>query len=73
MADKLMPIGVTRYKLSQADLRSCANDVENLQSALSQYSGFDGSDIVTLLDDTATRSHNARGTRRGSPSSFCRD
>ena len=57
MANKLMRIGVNRDQISQADLRSCVNDVENLQPVLTQYSGFGGSDIVTFLDDTATKAN----------------
>jgi hypothetical protein len=55
MANKAVLIGVNRYKIPGADLRGCVNDVKNLQSVLSQYYGFGGGDMVTLLDDKATK------------------
>ena len=55
MANRAVLIGVNRYKIPGADLRGCVNDVKNLQSVLTQYYGFGGSDITTLLDDKATK------------------
>ena len=55
MAKKAVLIGVNRYRIPGADLRGCVNDVKNMQSVLSQYYGFGSSDMVTLLDDKATK------------------
>jgi len=55
MANKAVLIGVNRYKIPGADLRGCVNDVKNMQSVLTQYYGFGSQDMVTLLDDKATK------------------
>ena len=55
MANRAVMIGVNRYKIPGANLRGCVNDVKNLQSVLTQYYGFGGSDITTLLDGKATK------------------
>lgn len=55
MAKKAVLIGVNRYQIPGADLRGCVNDVKNLSSVLTQHYGFGSSDVMTLLDDKATK------------------
>ena len=55
MAKRAVLIGVNRYRIPGADLRGCVNDVQNMQSALVQHYGFARGDIVTLLDNAATK------------------
>jgi uncharacterized caspase-like protein len=55
MAKRAVLIGVNRYQIPGADLRGCVNDVKNLSSVLTQHYGFGSSDVMTLVDDKATK------------------
>lgn len=55
MNRKALLIGINKYRIPGADLRGCVNDVENLQSALTQYYGFVKDDITVLTDYEATK------------------
>jgi hypothetical protein len=55
MSKKAVLIGVNRYQIPGADLRGCVNDVKNLSSVLTQHYGFGSSDVMTLVDDKATK------------------
>ncbi len=55
MAKRAVLIGINRYRIPGADLRGCVNDVNNLQSALTEYCGFSKNDISVLTDTRATK------------------
>jgi len=55
MAKRALLVGINRYRIPGADLRGCVNDVKNLKSVLTHYSGFADKDIQTLTDLQATK------------------
>jgi hypothetical protein len=55
MAKRALLIGINKYQMAGADLRGCANDVEDLSAALVECHGFKKSDITVLIDGAATK------------------
>jgi uncharacterized caspase-like protein len=55
MARKAVLIGINRYQIPGADLRGCVNDVKDMTGVLTKSYGFKPGDIVTLVDNAATK------------------
>ena len=55
MAKRALLIGINRYQMAGADLRGCANDVNDLSAALVEFHGFKKDDIAVLTDGAATK------------------
>jgi hypothetical protein len=64
MIRRALLIGINRYRVPGADLRGCVNDVHSLMSVLVEGLAFTKSEIVTLLDEQATKKAITTGVTR---------
>lgn len=55
MANKALLVGINKYKMADADLQGCVNDVTNIRDVLLKYFGFEVKDIRMLVDGRATK------------------
>lgn len=52
---KALLVGINKYKIPNADLRGCVNDVKNMKQLLTNRFGFNSDDIRVLTDYRATK------------------
>jgi hypothetical protein len=55
MSQKALLIGINQYRMPDADLQGCVNDVTNIRDILLKYFGFEVKDIRVLVDGRATK------------------
>ncbi|MEO5895364.1 MAG: caspase family protein [Vicinamibacterales bacterium] len=55
MAKRALLIGVNKYVIPGSDLRGCVNDVVDMSAVLTEFGGFNTSDITTLTDQAANK------------------
>jgi metacaspase-1 len=55
MTNKALLVGINRYKMANADLNGCVNDVTNVRDSLLKYFGFKVEEIRLLVDERATK------------------
>ena len=46
MARKALLIGINRYRVADAQLRGCLNDVEEMRGVLTELYGFSDRDVL---------------------------
>jgi hypothetical protein len=55
MAQRALLVGINQYRMPDADLRGCVNDVTNIRDVLLKYFDFAVKDIRVLVDRRATQ------------------
>jgi hypothetical protein len=55
MASRALLVGINKYRMPDADLQGCVNDVTNIRDVLLKYFGFQVKDIRVLVNDRATK------------------
>lgn len=55
MANRALLVGINRYKMENADLSGCVNDVTNIRDSLIKFFGFKTDDIRVVTDQRATK------------------
>lgn len=55
MGQKGLLVGINKYKMANADLSGCVNDVTNIRDSLIKFFGFTADDIRVVTDERATK------------------
>ncbi|MBU0600219.1 caspase family protein [bacterium] len=55
MANKVLLVGINKYKIPGSDLNGCLNDVSNVRDVLLKYFGFAVKEIRVVIDERAKK------------------